>query len=358
MNDRAFADRSERHLLSIDGGLSRNAVGEGGATNSRPADKNVSVGIDTLRLRWRADSRNHDRLRRGRQHQTGSRGEVWCQHDGRYRVGSYPDGHVYVEARAAVLVDRDRESHRLVAAHELGSASALVAGELEDELGLYLDADPAVARADPCGDLIFDDGQEGRHLLRAVAALDVPWAKVGTEGQKGGDVETVHLRHVRGKSILARWYDAGLKHGTHAPGERIRFESQNRFRKAREGYVTQFDAGHLARLHVKHLRWWAEHDDVAFGGPSAVLRRCTEAVAEGTLAPHVADRIVGFAAMVERVGLAELKGKRNSAQERWWYRSCARLREYGYAIDTSPVPVDNVVPLGRHVRALADAWAV
>jgi hypothetical protein len=222
--------------------------------------------------------------------------------------------------------------------------------------GLYLNDDARVARVDPAGELAFADGREGLRLLRGLASLDVPHVKLGVEGIKGGNVQTVTLRSVRGKTVLGRLYDKGVESGTHAPGERVRYEAQVRSRKAREDWASAFDSAEAARLHVRHLRWFAPHNEFAIVCRRAVVRKLNGQVARGEIAPHKAERLIGWAVLYDEHG-ASLRGDRGSAQERWYYRRVAELRALGVAIDRDLDEGGVVIPLGQYVRELARAWA-
>src|SRR3954447_5851782 len=137
----------------------------GGVTNSRPSLYPETAGVDTLRFRHRVDSANYGRMG-AHSHRDGPRQERWVQVEG-VRVGAYPDGLVYTEARGAVMLDGP-EAHHLLSAAEVVDAGRR-SGEILQSLGLDSERDPRVARIDLTADLMFDDGDEGRALLRAAS---------------------------------------------------------------------------------------------------------------------------------------------------------------------------------------------
>ena len=196
----------------------------GGASNSRPSLKSETPGIDTVRLRHRDPRAGmYDRLR-SRPHVAGARGEVYVQDRGA-RWGAFPDGMAYVEGRVAALLDGP-EAHYLATPAQLVEASELFADTVgADDLG-----EVVTGRLDLASELTFDDPREGLTLMRAAAALDVPWLKTGTEGSKRDGLETVAWRAVNGRSIALRLYDKGRESGTAEPGTRLRGERQRRRR--------------------------------------------------------------------------------------------------------------------------------
>src|SRR5579875_3535484 len=150
---------------------------QGGGTSSRPDDKNVVAGVDTLRLRWREDREVYERWRRRPQGcYEGARGELWDRLPGTgARVGVLPDGLVYVEGRVAALLHGE-DDHSLVPAGRLPLAArvtaerlartvARVAGELERRFTFTTDVYEAFSYGvkqrgknyEPMGELVWDE---------------------------------------------------------------------------------------------------------------------------------------------------------------------------------------------------------
>lgn len=310
----------------------------GGVTNSRPTIKNRTSGVDTVRLRYRADNEAFHRFRQLDSFEEGPRGECWRMVDG-IRTGAYPDGLHYVEARLAALL-YGREDHRLCAPEEL------VAGEKVGARLLEVDVQAAVGRYDLASELRFEQASEGLALLRAMSSLDVPWAKVGMEGYRGGAPETVYLRSLNGRTILARMYDKGVEAATDPRGTRLRFERQRRVRKSREMTVEQLLGRDLARDFVgRELAAWAFSTEAAYtvGGVPAAIERLGELCADGKLAPLVRDRLTGF--LLHR-------GSGYSVQS---YRRA--MRELRSVVSVDVLAADRVdVPLLGYFRAMVNDW--
>jgi hypothetical protein len=327
----------------------------GGVTNSRPNDKNVvadaevagggavcsDAGIDTVRFRLRLASSARESLARGskggRAHD-GPRGELWT-HTGTARVGAYPDGLVYVEGRAAALLERNADCHDLLAPADLPLAERAARAQLE-AVGVPADEHVTLGRVDLAGELRFSRGDEGIAFLHALRALDVPWGKVGSEGGKGGAIETVYVRGMNGRTVHARAYDKGVESQTDAPGRRVRYERQHRARKAREQTVAQFLAGDLRAHFLGRLVKYQATDRVVVSDVVGAL----DALTECSIAATKRNRLAGYL-IFGRAGMHVRARQRYDAE----------LRSLGIALDPT-VPDRLTVPVGRHLQALASAW--
>lgn len=313
----------------------------GGVTNSRPTTKNCRRGIDTVRLRWRADTDGLARFNDGGPAADGPRGERWRTADG-VRFGAYPDGMTYAEGRLAAMT-HGPDDHSLPDASALPLAAALMG----DRLGLPAD-DARVGRLDLAADLTFPDGQDGLDFLNALAVADVPWARVGTEGAKRGDLQTVYLRSIAGRTILARAYDKGVESGTAPPGELVRFERQRRFRASREMPVAAIRGLDLGRMFVgRELASFIAADRAQIvcdaHGAANMLGALVDA---GELSSRPAARLAGFLAL-------RSPGRFPTRTERAYF---AELRRLGIVLD--PLARPNVaVPVGGYLRTLAERWA-
>lgn len=321
----------------------------GGGTNSRPSltSENPAVGadagVDTVRFRWRESNLAYQQFQRR---------EGGCVEGagGERRVatplgvvGAYPEGLVYVEARAAALVDGDPEQHRLADVGELHLAER-VARDLARASGAPVGGEAArLGRIDLASELRFADGREGQAFLHALGALDVPWCKMAVDGCKRGAVETVAAHGVRGRTISLRAYDKGVEAGTHSPGERIRVERQKRYRKAREPHVAQVRTLDLRSVYLG--REFAKLADL----PSVAVCDVVEAirvVGERAESVDQRDRLTAFLVW---------GGARDEYRRPTWYRRASELRALGVALDPS-TPDRLVVPVGRHLQTLAAAW--
>jgi len=315
----------------------------GGASNSRPSAKSDTAGVDTVRLRHRdPDARLYERLRR-REHQTGARGEIYVQADG-CRWGAFPDGLSYVEGRVAAVLD-GADAHYLATPQRAVEAAELFADTIGCDVGQV-----GVGRLDLASELHFDDGREGLALMRAMAALDVPWLKTGTEGSKRDGLETVAWRNVNGRSINFRLYDKGVESETAAPGTRLRGERQRRMRKGRELVAAALPSLDLGSLYIgRELRPFAAADrSVTVCNTLDAVEVLNALARAGTVTRGRADRLAGFLICGRR---------RIDYTARTWYRVWSELRTLGIALDDQIAEVIEL-PVSRYVGALADAWAV
>jgi hypothetical protein len=319
------------------------ALPVGGVSNSRPTDKSVvtlgEVGLDTVRLRFREAESAQERLRAVGVVTQQARGELRRSKDG-VTVGSFPDGMVYVEGRVANLVGR--EDAGLQASGTLVEAEGL----WRDTLGLSGECE--VGRADVTGELRFADARDGHDLLAALRSIDHPWLKVGTEGFKYGEVETVYGRYAQGRSVQLRVYDKALESGDGQPGTRIRFERQRRFRKDRARATAEFVSVPLAEWFVgRELRTLAEREreDVVVCNEVGALRELRRLAHEGTIGWQKCERLVGFV-WLRGIGQHERTRQRREAE----------LRALGITVDRTVHEVIRV-PLGGYLRGLVDALA-
>jgi len=314
---------------------------QGGASNSRPTDNRVSAGVDTLRLRFRGQEGAYE-AHKGLGAAIHARGELRVTRGG-VTVGAYPDGLVTVEGRLAAMLYGE-EDHRLCGPADLERAPQAVA----DLLGISEGGEPAgVGRCDLASERVYADAREGRELLRAASYADVPWLKVGTEGGKRDEVQTVYWRTVRGRSVVLRLYDKGVETGQAAPGTWLRLERQRRYRKANEptvgdvlarGLATSYAGRELASLVVSA----GEVVVCSRAGAVAELRRL-----------HAAGRVSG-GQLHQLVAFVELGGE--GLHVRTVYRRASLLRRLGIALSPESASLSRV-QLGEAFADFASAWA-
>jgi hypothetical protein len=317
-------------------------VVEGGATNSRPTPESWNRhGIDTVRYRYRADPNAYAKFAHTGASSEGLRGELYRQADG-VRLGAHRDGMLYAEGRlAAILNGPDDHSLLPMAALEAGSHAAA------ERFAFDVDAsDARLGRLDIAAELSFDDGRDGLAFLHALSLADVPWAKVGTEGKKRDEIQTVNFRSGRGRQILMRAYDKGIEAGIARSGELIRFERQRRYRKDAERTVAMtlgLDAGEL--FVGRELRSLVDVTAETVCDTWGAIDRLNELMWQGRITPPKADALAGF---VARGG----EGHRSST----WYGRWADLRALGIIVD--PLARERShVPVGRHLREMLEAVA-
>jgi hypothetical protein len=320
----------------------------GGVSNSRLGLKSETgftvgdPGLDTVRLRFRSPEPVQERLREKGVVQGHARGEL-RRSSGGVTVGAFPDGMVYVEGRVASLFGTP-ESHALAPAAALHDVERI----WRDSLDLVPETVCEVGRADVTGDLVFDDAERGLDLLAALRHMDTPWLKVGTEGYKRGELETVYGRSARGRSVQLRTYDAGKHHGTHEPGERIRFERQRHFRKAAARTVAQFAERPLGEWFVgRELAALVarDEDDVYVCNQDGAMRELRRLAHAEVITWSACERLCGF---------VWLRGQGQSRATR--FRREAELRGLNIALDRT-LRASSRVPVNACVRAVVESFA-
>jgi hypothetical protein len=317
---------------------------EGGASNSRQSDTSVASaasGFDTVRLRFRQQecAYHQAKVAHAAIH---ARGELRRTANG-ITIGAYPDGLVTIEARLAALLYGE-DDHRLLGVEEFLRAPEAAA----DLFGLDLGAAPVgVGRADLASELVFTDGREGQEFLRALSYVDLPWLKVGVEGAKRDNLQTVYHRDIRGRSVKLRCYDKGVESETAAPGTWLRLERQRRWRKEREPTVDDIIArGPAEEFAGRELR-------AVLAGDGAVTVCDPPAAAERLRELYAQETITGDA--LHRLGAYVWFGA-EGLQPRTAQRRAAELRRLGLALN----PQEGgraIVPVGEYLRAFAAAWA-
>lgn len=316
---------------------------QGGASNSRPrltSETPGQAGIDTLRLRWRCESGTQERLRGVGVTELRARSEL-RRSSGGVTVGTFPDGLVYVEGRVCSLLG-DPESD------ELASASAVVQAEELWRETLELDGVAEVGRADVTAELQFEDRGDGLDLLAALRHVDYPWLKVGTEGWKRGELETVYGRSANGRSVHLRVYDKGVESGGAAPGERVRFERQARYRKDRARTVAEWLAPGAAAWFVgRELASLVERpeDEVYVCNEVGALRELRRLADDGRIGWQAAERLVGY---------VWLRGQGLSRATR--YRRESELHELGVYLDRT-LRESARVPVVGYIRQAVELVA-
>jgi hypothetical protein len=317
---------------------------EGGASNSRPTVKSDGAGVDTIRLRHRDPdgARLYETLRRV-SHKQGARGEVYVQSNG-CRWGAYPDGLGYVEGRVAALLDGP-EAHYLATPAQAVEAVELFA----DTIGVPA-PEVVIGRLDLASELRFGNGRDGLGLMRALASVDVPWLKTGTEGSKRDGLETVAWRTVNGRSIQLRLYDKGVESDTAAPGEHLRGERQRRMRKGRELVALELPNVNLGALYVGRelVKLAAADESVTICNTATAIDLLNGLARAGSVTRGTADLLAGFVSCGRR---------RTEYSDSTWLRRWSSLRGLGIALDESQREPVNV-PVSRYLGQLVDAWAV
>jgi hypothetical protein len=313
---------------------------EGGRSNSRPTDKSVRAGVDTVRFRLRGDVDGYEGFSRAGEFVDGARGERRRTRDG-VTVGAYPDGMQYVEARLAALVNGP-DDHSLMPLAALAEGSAAARSKVTAAAA----AGPVeVGRIDPASDLDFDDPDEGRAFLTAMAMVDAPWLKAQATRSAQHGVETVRLL-TRGGSTAIRAYDKALESGQGEPGSRVRFERQRRYRRERAPLLGQALELDLARVFLGRelIPFVNIVDQGAYGDTRQAVDRVAALAAAGTIKRGTAEHLAGYLLLGPGPDERTNRRRRN------------KLRSLGIVLAAPTWEVD-AVPVGSYMRQLVDAWA-
>jgi hypothetical protein len=283
----------------------------------------------------------------------GAYGEVWVQDDETgARVGSYPEyGTAFVEGRLGALL-RGVEDHALTPPSAVLDGAAVAAGLLQRH-GFHVGPNEAgVRRADLAADLDFDDGRDGLALLHGFAALDVPWAKTGTEGGKGLQLETVYHRHVRSRRVQARLYDKATEAQLGERATRVRFERQGHYKAERMQRVDRYAAMDHRRLMVGTVDRYLSTGVVHVVTPTGAAHVVRAALEAGTLTPLKASRTIGDLHLYEWYGPA-------AWSRSGYYLRAGEWRKLGLAVTHRDElrELADVIPLSSYFERVRERWA-
>jgi len=338
----------------------RRALGGIGASNSRSSfTKSTfgleSFGVDTVALAFSGLGGSKlasmvekvPALRHGQGHL------LLDEHPSGARVVWYPKPcTLKVEGRLAALAQADRRVKRLGSRSELRSLPDLAAdvvGELVKVKARDLRSESHhLTRLDVTGELRFEDGAEGRSMLRASVGLVPPGYKGQPIYRNDGQVETMYVVTARNGRKVARFYDSGLKHGTARPGELVRYEVQNRWPKASDRTPSEL-ATHplgLVQLFARHLEPFTTHTrEITVTTANEAPGQIAQLIARGELTPRQAVGMAGFAAMLPH-------GGRHLMQDQSARRYLRLLRQHGIAL--SPLELEGALTIGEALNALLE----
>lgn len=195
---------------------------------------------------------------------------------------------------------------------------------------------------------VAGDAHHGRALLAGVAAIEPPrlLRSVVHRATTGRAVETVSWQGARGK--VGRVYDKGVEQQSHAPGERVRFEDQRRYRAGTRPLVADLSPEY-ARFMFE--RRWEPLRKATRGVIVTSQHKCAEVVQSlvdtGDLTQAQACKILGYG-LLEQAGLADEMPRTT----RWRYR--ALLREAGIVFSDSDLEAQVEIDLGESIEQLLD----
>ncbi len=158
-------------------------------------------------------------------------------------------GVVTAEARLIVMLTGRCDDRRLVHPEHViaGAASALAALKT---LGVETDGPAYLRRLDLAAELMFPDAADGLAFLAACErGLQLPRLKQVLRRAAGqARLESIEWQTPKGSQTRLRLYDAGVRHETNRPGERLRLERQQRWQGQKTPRPEWLSAADLARL--------------------------------------------------------------------------------------------------------------
>lgn len=339
-----------------------------GSSNSRSSVKNcrlespgagpgsvVTSGVDTLSLAWRPSVDDPFDALRAEGFTYGPAGSLIAAKRGPAdeRVLAWPSfGVLAIEGRAGAILSGEKSDHSLMAARLLPDVERTAGDVLERVVGWAPGARDVceVRRYDLAYEQQFEDGREGLAFLAGLAKLCPPRMRCTHEIGGDGKLQTAYVRTAKRGEVRQRFYDKGVESGSHAPGERIRLESQlrpaKRERKTPHVLAAEDLTTHFARGMVSYMR---SGEGLVVAGSSATVQQLAGQVARGDLSAVKAERLIGSMTLLREYG-------RSIYGERQGQRRVADLRGAGVILDAE-LPPQATVPLGQLLREAVETFA-
>jgi hypothetical protein len=171
------------------------------------------------------------------------------------------------------------------------------------------------------------------------------WLRGAASVQADGVVREVAIVTARAFRTIFRAYDKGIEAGSHAPGERIRFEAQNRPKSSARRTPLELADADLRHDFGRTIEPFLEGDPVTVTDSAGVVDMLGRRVAEGGLTVRRAESLIGASALLRRFGRAIYANDKNSE------RRLRALRKVGVAVDDE-LPAGSVVPVSDLLREL------
>lgn len=327
----------------------------GGSISLPDAKKWNRGGLDTIALTWprQGGTKLLGAIARHEASVPFARGRLVLERPGSgLRLMAWEEyGVVKAECRLGALLDGTAASFRLASREELLRADSAMRCQIVDLIGAAPEGDAAgVSRFDLTTEREFECGADGQVVLKAMRALCPTGYVVESVRQADDVVRQVAVKTGRGHVTVFRAYDKGIESGSHGPGERIRFEAQNR---ARSG--ARRSPGELAVADLRHhfgrtIEPFLKGDPVTVTDRAGVTDALVQRVSAGELSMARAERLIGSAELLRRFGRAIYADDRKS-----WRRLDA-LRRAGVAVDDE-LPSGSVVPVSELLRQAVDEFS-
>lgn len=268
------------------------------------------------------------------------------------RVMAWPEhGLVAAEGRLSAAVEGTARTTRLASRDELRHAEAHMRRQVRELLGCEPDGGAGeVRRYDLTTERAFTDGAEGLAFLRAMSLMVPGGYKRKNFVAADGRVETTYVVTAKRGRALARAYDKGVESGSHAPGERVRLEAQNRPTKADRMTAEVLATSDLRRSFGRTVTPFLGAEEITVTDPTGLVDVLATKAATGELSMARAERLIGAQLLLQRFGRAIYGDDDKSS------RRLRALREAGVLVDHD-LPPSATVPVSRLLREMVEEFA-
>jgi hypothetical protein len=314
-------------------------------------------GLDTCSIAFRPQTQEWSDLALEQPHRPGPGGSLLFTEPGPggTKLGAFGRGLFFWEGRVDALLTGSEDSWNLRPVADLPVVEWEARQAFEQLTGEPIDfgwpVRGEVRRFDLAHEFEFAEGRHGLAFLRTLGGMTPPRRKVEVIKGQDGQPQTVYVRHLRSFAVDARAYDKGVESGSHAPGERVRYEAQRRPARAK-----RYEAATMAELDLRgefgrSINPYLEGGPVIAAGSKATVVKLAQAAAAGELSIARAERMIGSVEVLREYGRA-IYGDERKAQRR-----LKDLRDAGVALDDE-LPAEAVVPVGELLRDAVERFSV
>ncbi len=311
-------------------------------------------GVDTVSLAWRGQggTRLLSEIQAAPSFKSG-RGLVLADTTASgARVMAWPEhGLVAIEGRLAASVDGDRGSYRLASRSDLRHCAEEAMRRQVLELLGEQPAGPAgeVRRFDLASEREFAAPNEGQAFLRAVSLLVPAGYKRKSFVAPDGRVETTYVVTAKRGRAVARAYDKGVESGTHAPGERVRLEAQNRPTKGARMTAEQLAMSDWRGPFGRTVGPFLGAEELTVTTTDGLVGVVAQRAASGEMSMARAERALGSAMLLREFGRGIYPDDRQAR------RRLGELRKLGVVVDDE-MPA-AAVPVSQLLREMVEEFS-
>lgn len=316
----------------------------------------TASGLDTCSIAFRPQMQDWSDLALEQPHVPGGRGGVIFAEPGPggTKLGAFGRGLFYWEGRVDALLTESPESWNLRPVSDLPAVELAARRAFEQLTGEPIDfgwpIEGEVRRFDLAHEFHFSEGREGLAFLRTLSGMCPPRRKLEVVTGQDGQPQTVYVRHMKSFAVDARAYDKGVESGSHAPGERIRYEAQRRPARTRRHTPETVAGLDLRSEFGRSINPYLEGGNVIAAGSKATVVHLAQKAAAGEISISKAERLVGTVEFLREYGRAVYGDERKAR------RRLQGLREAGIALDDE-LPEASTVPVGQLLRDAVEAFS-